>query len=88
MSQCNKRELPQHLVFLPAKETAFHFVTSKSHRFGIEVDNEKPEVQIFSIADYMDQARGMLMDVLKYERRWISNKCMKKCLFSSVEVFI
>eukprot|EP01018_Ginkgo_biloba_P028693 Gb_34264 [translate_table: standard] len=53
----------------------------KSDRFGIEVDHDKQEIQMFSIADEMQKACDMLADVLKCERRWMDNECMEKCLF-------
>lgn len=55
--------------------------TCNSHRIGIEVDHDKREIQLFSVAEKMDQAYGMLEDVLNCERKWIYNEGIEKSLF-------
>ncbi|KAH9304707.1 hypothetical protein KI387_009111, partial [Taxus chinensis] len=52
-----------------------------SHRFGIEIDHDKQEIQLFGVMEKMGQAYGLLEDVLKCERRWMYNDCMEKSLF-------
>ncbi|XP_057846134.2 ATP-dependent RNA helicase DEAH12, chloroplastic [Cryptomeria japonica] len=55
--------------------------TCNSHRGGIEVDHDNQEIQLFSVAEEMEQAYGLLENVLKCERRWMLNECMEMPLF-------
>lgn len=47
----------------------------------IDVDFGKNEIQVFASAKDMEKACYVVSDALEYERKWLRDECVEKCLF-------
>ncbi|XP_052195385.1 ATP-dependent RNA helicase DEAH11, chloroplastic-like [Diospyros lotus] len=50
-------------------------------RIGIEVNVEQNEVHLFASSQDMEKASNLVNDVLDFERKWLQNECVEKCLY-------
>ncbi|XP_057496090.1 ATP-dependent RNA helicase DEAH11, chloroplastic-like [Actinidia eriantha] len=50
-------------------------------RIGIEVNVDRNEIQLFASSQDIDNVICLVHDVLEYERKWLQNECMEKCLY-------
>ncbi|KAK6923377.1 IBR domain [Dillenia turbinata] len=50
-------------------------------RIGIEVNVDNNEIKIFASSQDMDEVVGFVNDVLAFERKWLQNECLEKCLY-------
>ncbi|KAH7860615.1 hypothetical protein Vadar_015579 [Vaccinium darrowii] len=55
--------------------------TCMDERIGIEVNYDRNEIQLFASSRDMNTVSSHLNDVLDYERKWLQNECMEKCLY-------
>ncbi|KAH7866605.1 hypothetical protein Vadar_022662 [Vaccinium darrowii] len=55
--------------------------TCMDERIGIEVNYDRNEIQLFASSRDMNTVSSLLNEVLDYERKWLQNECMEKCLY-------
>lgn len=48
---------------------------------GIEVNINQNEILLFSRTENMDKVCDFVKDILEYERKYLLNECMEKCLY-------
>ncbi|RVW57564.1 ATP-dependent RNA helicase DEAH12, chloroplastic [Vitis vinifera] len=50
-------------------------------RIGIEVKVDQNEILLFASSKDMEKVGSLVNDVLEYERKWLQNECIEKCLY-------
>ncbi|KAJ0097033.1 hypothetical protein Patl1_28261 [Pistacia atlantica] len=55
-------------------------------RIGIEVNVDQNQILVFASSQYMDKVVGHVNNVLEYEKRWLHNECVEKCLYHGAGV--
>ncbi|KAJ7969446.1 ATP-dependent RNA helicase [Quillaja saponaria] len=50
-------------------------------RIGIEVNVDQNEVRLYAMSGDMEKVLTFVNDILDYERKWLRNECMEKCLY-------
>ncbi|KAK6923797.1 Helicase-associated domain [Dillenia turbinata] len=50
-------------------------------RIGIEVSVDDNEIRIFGPSQDLDEVVGFVNNVLAFERKWLQNECLEKCLY-------
>uniref|UniRef100_A0A2N9EBW3 RNA helicase n=1 Tax=Fagus sylvatica TaxID=28930 RepID=A0A2N9EBW3_FAGSY len=53
---------------------------------GIEVNVDLNEIRLFATSLDMEKVVSSVNDVLEYERKWLLNECMEKCLYHGTGV--
>ncbi|KAJ0039831.1 hypothetical protein Pint_27628 [Pistacia integerrima] len=55
-------------------------------RIGIEVNVDQNQILVFASSQDMDKVVGHVNNVLEYEKRWLHNECVEKCLYHGAGV--
>ncbi|KAL7254997.1 hypothetical protein ACSBR1_009206 [Camellia fascicularis] len=50
-------------------------------RIAIEVNVDQNEIRLFVSSKDMEKVCTLVNDILEYERKWLQNECMEKCLY-------
>lgn len=50
-------------------------------RIAIEVNVDQNEIRLFASSKDMEKVCSLVNDILEYERKWLQNECMEKCLY-------
>ncbi|KAF5960411.1 hypothetical protein HYC85_001620 [Camellia sinensis] len=50
-------------------------------RIAIEVNVDQNEIRLFASSKDMEKVCSLANDILEYERKWLQNECMEKCLY-------
>lgn len=50
-------------------------------RIAIEVNVDQNEIRLFASSKDMENVCSHVNDILEYERKWLQNECMEKCLY-------
>lgn len=50
-------------------------------RIAIEVNVDQNEIRLFASSKDMEKVCSLVNDILEYERNWLQNECMEKCLY-------
>ncbi|XP_044469788.1 ATP-dependent RNA helicase DEAH12, chloroplastic-like [Mangifera indica] len=55
-------------------------------RIGIEVNIDRNQILVFASSQDIDKVVGHVNNVLEYEKRWLLNECIEKCLYHGAGV--
>ncbi|XP_059644630.1 ATP-dependent RNA helicase DEAH11, chloroplastic-like [Cornus florida] len=53
----------------------------KDERIGIEVDVDQNRILLFAFSLDMEKVCNYVTEAIKYERKWLENECVEKCLY-------
>ncbi|KAJ8764716.1 hypothetical protein K2173_009101 [Erythroxylum novogranatense] len=58
--------------------------TFQDKRIGIEVNVDNNEIQLFAPKQVMENVHNLVHEALTYEKKWLINECLERCLFRGV----
>lgn len=60
--------------------------TFMDERIGIEVNVDQNQILLFASSQDIEKVLGLVSDVLEYEKKWLHNECIEKCLYQGAGV--